>query len=121
MRSHLIRWAKEDDDLISHNGKVGSTKKSFYNLKTEIFDEKRAKKVNRHTLKHTAATWFLRDGVSLRIVANYLSTTEEVIERVYGKHHPGWHAEIDAAMRGAREGRNKSRKAAEAKAAKKAA
>ncbi|MGO4618540.1 hypothetical protein AB4Z34_21775 [Ensifer sp. 2YAB10] len=121
LRAHMIRWAKEGDDLIAHNGKVGSTKKSFYNLKTEIFDEKRAKKVNRHTLKHTAATWYLRDGVSLRVVANYLSTTEEVIERVYGKHHPGWHAEIDAAMSSAREERKKSRKAAQAKADKKAA
>jgi integrase len=46
------------------------------------------KRITPHTLKHTAATWLLQDGVSLWDAAQYLSTSMETLEKVYGHHCP---------------------------------
>jgi integrase len=41
-----------------------------------------------HVLRHTCATWMLQNGVPTREVAGFLGTSENVIEKVYGHHHP---------------------------------
>ena len=41
-----------------------------------------------HILRHTCITWLLQRGVPIRQVAGYVGATEEMIERVYGHHHP---------------------------------
>lgn len=44
--------------------------------------------VHPHLFRHTAATWMVMDGVSLREVARFLGITELMVEKVYGKHSP---------------------------------
>lgn len=111
--AHMKRWAKKGPDVIKGSG---SMRKAFFKLKYEVFTEERAKKVNRHTFKHTAASWLMRERVPLSIIANYLSTTEEVILKHYGHFSPDFHMEInDAVIAGRRE---KMAKAAATKKAK---
>jgi integrase len=43
-----------------------------------------------HVLRHTAATWMVMDGVPLAEIARLLGDTEKTVEKVYGKHTPGY-------------------------------
>jgi integrase len=41
-----------------------------------------------HILRHTAATMFMASGVDVALVAGYLGMTVDVLQDVYGHHHP---------------------------------
>lgn len=41
-----------------------------------------------HTLRYTAVTWLVQDGVPLWEVAQWVGMSVEMIERVYGHHAP---------------------------------
>jgi len=45
-------------------------------------------KVTPHTLRHTAATWLMQAGVDKWEAAGFLGMTVELLDRVYGHHHP---------------------------------
>ena len=116
---HMRRWHKGRKGmpgskyLIEFQGRPVSTRKGFYSLKMEAFDEARAKVVNRHTLRHTCATWLMQAGVSIALVAKFISTTEKIVEEVYGHHHPDFQVEADHAFSRGKAGRGKEgRKAA---------
>jgi integrase len=44
--------------------------------------------VSPHVLRHTCATWLMQRGVKLWEAAGFLGMTPEMLERVYGHHHP---------------------------------
>jgi integrase len=44
--------------------------------------------VTPHTFRHTAATWQMQAGTDLWEAAGFLGMTVEVLQRVYGHHHP---------------------------------
>jgi Phage integrase family len=44
--------------------------------------------VTPHTLRHTAATWLMRAGVDKWEAAGFLGMSVEMLDRVYGHHHP---------------------------------
>lgn len=46
------------------------------------------KKIVPHTLRHTAATWLMQQGVGLWEAAGYLGMSEQVLKDTYGHHHP---------------------------------
>jgi integrase len=46
-------------------------------------------KVTPHTLRHTAATWLMQAGVPIWEAAGFLGMSPEMVERIYGHHHPG--------------------------------
>jgi hypothetical protein len=45
-------------------------------------------KVVPHTLRHTAATWLMQAGVDKWETAGFLGMSVEMLDRVYGHHHP---------------------------------
>jgi integrase len=91
----MRRWhrgtltSKPTKYLIEFNGKPVDCRKGFYTLKNDVFDKERAGEVNRHTFKHTCVTWLLQNDVSVEAVANYVSTTPEVIRKHYAQWIPG--------------------------------
>ena len=50
--------------------------------------------VTPHILRHTAATWLMQAGEDKYQTAGYLGMTLEMLERVYGHHHPDFQAEV---------------------------
>jgi hypothetical protein len=49
---------------------------------------KLAGKITPHTLRHTAATWLMQAGVDRWEAAGFLGMSVEMLDRVYGHHHP---------------------------------
>jgi integrase len=80
--------------LIEYQGRPVDCRKGFYTLKNEVFGEERAAKVNRHTLKHTCVTLLLQHGVSVEEVADFVSTTPEIIRKVYKHVIPGEYSSV---------------------------
>ncbi|MCX5569654.1 tyrosine-type recombinase/integrase [Kaistia nematophila] len=58
-----------------------------------------------HTLRHTAATWLMQNGVDTWEAAGYLGMSEEVLRRVYGHHHPAFMRNAASAITGKRKAR----------------
>jgi len=54
--------------------------------------------VTPHTLRHTAATWLMQNGVSLTVASEYLSMSEATLRRVYWHHHPDYMREAAEAI-----------------------
>ncbi|WP_421477728.1 hypothetical protein [Agrobacterium tumefaciens] len=84
--------------LVEYRGRPVDCRKGFHTLKKAVLSEERAKVLNRHSLKHTAATMLLKDGVSVEAVAQYLSTTPEIIRQVYSQVIPGELSEVHRSL-----------------------
>jgi hypothetical protein len=57
-------------------------------VKTAVRLAKLPGKVSPHTLRHTAATWLMQSGVDKWEAAGFLGMSVEMLDRVYGHHHP---------------------------------
>ncbi|WP_187970616.1 hypothetical protein [Aquibium microcysteis] len=82
----------------------------FRHLKEMIPDDAERKGLNIHALKHTCATWLCVAGVPMHEIADYLSTDERTIRRVYGQNHPDHHGGVGEAMTRGTAGRPRSRR-----------
>lgn len=51
-----------------------------------------------HDLKHTAVTWAMIAGVDMHAAAGFFGTTRDVLESVYGHHHPDFQSDAVRAM-----------------------
>lgn len=98
---HLLgfmrRWARPDKDgkapeyFVEWNGKPVAT-----SVKTGFASAVEGARVNRqriehatpHTLRHTAATWLMQNGVEIWEAAGFLGMSEQTLRTVYGHHHP---------------------------------
>lgn len=99
------------DYVVEWNGRpVNSIKKAFRRAceiaqlgwyETQIVDGKEQQvfvtDVTPHVLRHTAATWLMKNGASLSDAADYLGMTESTLRSVYYHNHPDFQA--DAANR----------------------
>jgi integrase len=89
--AHLARWKRMDGNIrhvIHWNGSsVQSIKKAFRSAKRAAG---LSEDVTPHTLRHTAATWLMQAGVETWQAAGFLGMTVEMLERVYGHHHPAY-------------------------------
>jgi integrase len=56
--------------------------------------------VTPHVLRHTAVTWAMRAGADPYAAADFFGMTLEVLERVYGYHHPDHHKGVGDALTG---------------------
>lgn len=54
--------------------------------------------VTPHTLRHTCGTWMAQQGVSLRLIGEYLGHSDERTTRLYAHHHPDYQDEAVAAF-----------------------
>ena len=87
--AHMRRWFIRgllNECFVEYNGKpVQSVKKGFAKA---VGLAKIEGKVTPHTLRHTAATWLMQQGVPIWVAAGYLGMSPEVLEKNYGHHHP---------------------------------
>jgi integrase len=58
------------------------------------------KRVTPHTLRHTSATWLMQAGVDRWQAAGLLGMSVEVLEQVYGHHHPDYQSEAAESLAG---------------------
>jgi len=92
--AHLRRWHRlgiASHAVVEWNGKpVRSVRKAFASSvkRCGIGDH-----VTPHILRHTAATWAMQNGGDLWQIAGFLGMTVEILERVYGHHHPDFQRE----------------------------
>lgn len=95
--SHMRRWKRNGaNSVVEWLGRpVERVSKGF----AAVVAEAGLTGVMPHTLRHTAITWTLQDGVALYPASRYFGVTQEMLERVYGHHHKKTHSEVTDAMR----------------------
>ncbi len=76
VRHHIVEWNGEP---------IKSVKTAF---RSAVAQAGLGGKVTPHTLRHTAATWLMQAGVDKWEAAGFLGMTVELLDRVYGHHHP---------------------------------
>jgi len=93
---HMRRWAENTDDfVITFKGKpLDSVKNAFARCANlaGIAD------ITPHTLRHTTATHLMQKGVDKWEAAGYLGMSIEMLDRVYGHHHPSYMRAAAAAL-----------------------
>ncbi len=108
--AHLRRWNRlgiAKQAVVEWNGKpVRSVRKAFATaVKAAGLD---GLGITPHILRHTAATWAMQGGGDLWQIAGFLGMTVDVLERVYGHHHPDFQREAAKAVtRSPRQQRNR--------------
>ena len=89
--AHLRRWKEKGiagTHFVEWNGQaVKSVKTAF---KSAVRQAKLHGNVTPHTLRHTAATWLMQAGVDKWEAAGFLGMSVEMLDRVYGHHHPDY-------------------------------
>jgi integrase len=90
--AHLRRWQRlgiGKHAVIEWNGKpVTSVKKSFAAAaRAAGLPTTGPERVTPHILRHTAATWMMRNGVETWKAAGFLGMSEKVLIETYGHHH----------------------------------
>ena len=87
--AHMRRWHERRlirNYFVEFNGApVVSVKTAF---KSAVVLAGLPGKVSPHTLRHTAATWLMQNGADRWQAAGYLGMSVEMLEKVYGHHHP---------------------------------
>lgn len=91
LAAHMLRWRRHDEaagitHVVHFRGKpIKSLKRSWHQAREAacISDDH-----VKYCLKHTAATWLMQRGVDPWEAAGYLGISVEMLERVYGHHHP---------------------------------
>ena len=97
--AHLRRWHRlgiAKQAVVEWNGKpVRSVRKAFA---AAVKRRARRQRITPHALRHTAATWAMQSGGDLWQIAGFLGMTVEMLERVYGHHHPDFQREAAEAV-----------------------
>jgi integrase len=87
--AHLRRWKTKGiarEHFVEWNGRAVQSVKTAFETAVQL--AKLSGKVTPHTLRHTAATWLMRAGVDKWEAAGFLGMSVEMLDRVYGHHHP---------------------------------
>jgi integrase len=96
---HLRRWHRvgaSRNAVVEWNGKpIGSVRKGFASAVRTAGLEPNA--ITPHTLRHTAATWMMRNGTDPAIAAEFLGMSVATLKAHYYHLHPDYQAEaVDA-------------------------
>lgn len=122
MLAHCRRWRRMGAIYLIERPTKGAGNKPpepiensfFRHLREMIPDNAERKGLNIHALKHTCATWLCVAGVPMHEIADYLSTDERTITKVYGQNHPDHHSGVGEALTKGQAGRPRSRRHKEA-------
>jgi integrase len=105
--AHLRRWKRlgiARHAVVEWNGKpVASVRKSFASAARAAGIDRH---ITPHICRHTAATWAMQQGADIWDAAGYLGMSPEVLERVYGHHHPDFQSDVADKMSGQNRDRN---------------
>lgn len=82
---YVIEWAGARIERIKHGFRNSATRAGL-------------KGVTPHVLRHTAVTWMLQSRISPWDVAGMAGRTVEMVQNVYGHHHPDYMKEAAAAL-----------------------
>ena len=86
LMAHLRRWeAMGMRWPVEYQGAICGDIKTGWGT---IADDAGLSDVTPHTLRHTAITWAMQRGATSWDAAGFFGTSVEMIERVYGHHHP---------------------------------
>jgi integrase len=97
--AHLRRWYAKGivkEHFVEWNGAPVASVKTA--LRTAVRLAKLPGKITPHTLRHTAATWLMQNGVSMWRAAGFLGMSVETLDRVYGHHHPDYFSDAAEAI-----------------------
>lgn len=97
--AHLRRWhaiSPLKEAVVEFNGRqVGSIRKAFGKVVESAGLD--SGEITPHVLRHTCATWMMQNGADIWEAAGYLGMTVEMLETVYGHHHPDFQESAAAA------------------------
>lgn len=98
--AHMRRWKAKKiatSHFVEHNGvPVTEVTKGFAHA-VEL--AKLEGTVTPHTLRHTAATWLMQNGVEIWEAAGFLGMSEKLLRDTYGHHHPDFLRKAAAGFR----------------------
>jgi integrase len=97
--AHMRRWRAKGivkEHFVEWNGAPVASVKTA--LKTAVRLTRLSGKVTPHTLRHTAATWLMQNGVNMWRAAGFLGMSLETLDRVYGHHHPDYFSDAAEAI-----------------------
>lgn len=101
--AHLRRWERlgiARHAVVEWNGKpVASVRKGFA-AAVAASNIDPAKNVTPHILRHTAVTWAMQNGADLYAAAGFFGMTTEILQRVYGHHHPDFQEDVARKLAG---------------------
>jgi integrase len=91
---HLRRWQRLDEGrnipIVHYNGQPVKKLRRSWDSATK---KAKLEDVTPHTLRHTRATWLMIEKVNFWEAAGHLGMSVEMLQRVYGHHHPDWQKE----------------------------
>jgi integrase len=101
--AHLERWHRlgiAQHAVVEWNGKpVRSVRKGFAAaVKAAGLPTTGPDRITPHVLRHTAASWAMRNGGDAAKIADYLGTIVEILRKVYGHHHPDYQHDAEQAI-----------------------
>ena len=103
--AHLRRWERlgiATHAVVEWNGKpVRSVRKGFAAaVEAAELPITGPDRITPHVLRHTAATWAMQNGADLWATAGMLGMTPEMLQEVYGHHHPDFQRDVENRISG---------------------
>ncbi len=94
--AHLRRWERDGARYVVHfRGSRVAAVKTVWKAALRVAGIDHC---TRHDLRHTAITWALQNGAEKWDAAGFFGVSLDVLERVYGHHHPDHMATAVRAM-----------------------
>ena len=86
--AHLSRWERNGARYVVEvdGQRVGSVKTAWKNALAESGIDH----CTRHDLRHTAITWAMQNGIEKWAAVGFFGVGLNLLERVYGHHHPDY-------------------------------
>jgi integrase len=100
--AHIRRWRDRKviaQYVVEWNGKPVKSVKTAWKQAVKL--AKIGGNPTPHTLRHTCVTWLKQAGESSFDVAGFTGMSEQMVERVYGKHDPDYQRSVANAFKSA--------------------